>query len=123
MLRKFDSNRDNRITFNEFFELYSYINEEYARFLMCDANSSGTMDAIELTNLLNGRGTRVSPQAINYIVSNVEQMLQKRITFDIFCRVNARFDYLSKSYRMMQSQYGNQPFEQYLTNNFFTEFW
>ncbi len=123
MLKKFDSNHDNRITCNEFFQLCSFINDEYNKFLIYDADSSGTIGVAELANLLSNRGLRVNQQTINYIVSHIEQMLQKRIPFDVYCRVNARFDYLSKSYRMMQSQFGNQPFEQYLINNFFTEFW
>jgi Ca2+-binding EF-hand superfamily protein len=123
ILKKFDANHDNRITFSEFVQLYSFINDEYGQFLMCDANSNGTIDVNEYTNLLNGRGVRLSPQTTNYIIGNVERMLQTRITFDVFCRIGARFENLARSYRQAQSQHANQPFEQYLVNNFFSEFW
>jgi Ca2+-binding EF-hand superfamily protein len=123
MLKKFDANNDNRISFSEFVQLYSFINDELSKFLMCGASSTGTIDINQFSNLLSSRGVRINPQTSNYIVSNVEQTLQKRITFDVFCRVSARYDYLSNAYHQMQKQFASQSFEQYLTNNFFAEFW
>lgn len=121
ILRRFDLNSDNRITFEEFNQLYAYLNDEYAKFLISDVDSNGSIDSSELANGLANRGIRINPQCVQFVVNRVQDIVQKRITFDIYCRVNARFDYLCNCYAKMR-HYPNESLEQYLTQKFFAEF-
>ena len=121
ILKRFDTNYDNRISFDEFNNFYTYLNDEYATFLMNDFNGNNSIEANELTNTLSTRfNSRLNPQTIQGIVSRIEQMLQRRITFDIFCRVNARFDILWRQY---QQTHPYMPIEQFFMQHFFDQFW
>ena len=121
VIQRFDSNRDNRISFDEFQNFYLYLNDEYATFVMNDINGNSSIEANELANTLSTRlNARLNPQTLQFIVGRVEQMLQRTISFDIFCRVNARFDILCRQYQQQRPQ---MPIDQFLMQYFFEQFW
>jgi hypothetical protein len=120
VIQRFDSNRDNRISFDEFQNFYLYLNDEYATFIMNDINGNETIEANELANTLSTRlNASLNPQTLQFILGRVEQMLQRRINFDIFCRVNARFDILCRQYRQQRPQ---MPIDQFLMQHYFDQF-
>jgi Ca2+-binding EF-hand superfamily protein len=115
ILKRFDSNNDRTITLNEFGQFFNYLNEEYEKFLIADMSGSGFIDDRELYNLLAKRGCNLNLNCIQYITQN----LGRKITFDLFCRVNARFDYLCKTYS--PARHGSS-LDNFIGQTFFQDF-
>ena len=67
LMEKYDKNRNGRITFDEFFDLFAGINAQYNEFLDVDTDFSGLIDNRELGNALIRRGYNLSPDTMNYI--------------------------------------------------------
>jgi Ca2+-binding EF-hand superfamily protein len=120
-IEKYDKNGDGDIDFNEFQELFNYLNSEFERFLTIDLDGSGTVDAHELATALKNNFNIKSDQVSNYIVNTIRSHYPNGITFDLFCRVMVRFSYLHHQYNTIQ-YYQKGSFEDYLKKTFFTQF-
>ena len=89
---------------------------------MIDTDASGAIDAPELYEALKNRKYNLSREFSDFVVNILKQRNPRGITFDLYCRVAARFDYLCESYTNIKF-YQRQPLERYLKETFFTEFW
>lgn len=118
LLEKYDQNRDNEIGFQEFHDLYMGLNVQYNEFLDIDQDSSGFIDGRELGNALRRRGYNFSQEIFDYVVNEIARRSGKRgISFDVYVRVTARFDFLRNQYS--RSPYQSVPLEKYIRDYFF----
>jgi Ca2+-binding EF-hand superfamily protein len=120
LLAKYDSNRDNEINFEEFYQLFIGINEQMNEFLDLDADSSGTIEANELNQLLKNRRLRFSGELLAFLFDGIQRTTgSPKVTFDIYVRLIARLDNLISQHKASRS---NQNLENYLKLNFFVYF-
>jgi Ca2+-binding EF-hand superfamily protein len=125
LISKYDTNGDREISFEEFFDLYNNLNEEYETFLLTDADGSGLIDLDEFTSALKNKGYFFGKNFYEHIVHEICKRTKKSgIQFDIYIRVAARFDQLCQQYNRTLN-YSNQKssLENYLKKNFFENFW
>lgn len=122
LVNKYDTNRDGEISFNEFQSLFNYLNEEYVKFLLADADGSETIDSEELEEFFKQRGHKFRKEFCNFLVNSIKSRAATGVTFDYYCRLMARFDYL-KQHHASNQYYSKMPFENYLKDAFFSEFW
>jgi Ca2+-binding EF-hand superfamily protein len=123
LISKYDTNGDREISFEEFFELFNNLNEEYETFLLTDADGSGFIDLHEFTEALKGKGYFFSHKFYEYIVNEIcKRTKNPGIPFDIYIRVAARFDQLSRQYNLTLF-YQKNSLENFLKKNFFDDFW
>jgi hypothetical protein len=115
-------NGDAAIDFEEFFELFIYLNDQLEIFLLMDSDGNGLIDSNEFEKGLNKAGYKFSKQFFQFIANEIKHRTGKQgITFDNYIRIQARFDYLSKSYKDTP-YYQNHPLESYLKNTIFYNF-
>jgi Ca2+-binding EF-hand superfamily protein len=69
LIAKYDVNGDKEISFEEYFDLFNNLNEEYENFLMMDADGSGTIDQAEFTDALLRKGHEFSHEFFKFIKS------------------------------------------------------
>ncbi len=138
LLQKYDQNHDNEISFDEFFNLFIGINDQFNEFLDIDVDFSGTIDSNELAMSLNKKNYNLSRQFFNYLCEELSKRTRKNaITFDMYVRVIARIDSLRKQYFQMNNHAGSNHFhnsndyrsvadqrsmEHFIANNFFLNF-
>lgn len=122
ILEKFDFNIDGQICFEEFKQVFSYLNQQYEVFLTIDEDGSGVIDAVELHQGLVSRNYQLSPGFSEFVVNELRKRNYRGITFDFYCRVSARFDYLCEAYANSKF-YQRQPLEKYMRDAFFNQFW
>lgn len=125
LLRKYDSNNDNEINFNEFFQLFNEINVKFNEFLDIDLDFSGSVDSRELANALSRKGYNFSQDFFNYLFYELSQKTGKQaITFDIYLRVLSRIEQMSRDFKNMPQNRNNPnvhpgQFEQFVRQYFF----
>jgi Ca2+-binding EF-hand superfamily protein len=129
LVNKYNMNQCDQIDFETFKHLFHFLNEEYERFVAADLDGSGTIDSDKLASFVRKRGydqydrnfCNFIIQTINYYIGGVG------ISFDYFCRIMARLDYLTQSYDFElsanQSYERSYPLRAYVQNNFFNGFW
>jgi Ca2+-binding EF-hand superfamily protein len=118
LIEKYDNDRDNQISFQEFYDLFQHLNAQYNEFLDFDADSSGFIDGRELANVLRRKGYSFSPDLFNYIVNEISRRSGKNgINFDTYVRVIARFDFLRSAYNRSPNM--GVPLEKYVRDSFF----
>jgi Ca2+-binding EF-hand superfamily protein len=123
LLQKYDTNGDKQISFEEFYDLFLHLNEEYENFLLMDEDGSGEIDFNELSNALEKKGYSLSEQFYKFIINEMQRNTgHSGIKFDNYIRIAARFDYLCKYYRK-SSLFQKYPMETYLRSSFFENFW
>lgn len=122
ILEKFDYNFDGQIGFDEFKQVFSYLNQQFEAFLMIDKDGSGAIDADEFYQALVQRNYQLSRGFADYIVNELRRHNTRGITFDFYCRISARFDYLCGEYSNSKF-YQRQPLEKYMRDTFFNHFW
>jgi Ca2+-binding EF-hand superfamily protein len=107
--------------------LFSFINEEYSRFLLADEDCSQTIDSVELENFIQERGFNIAKNICSFIVESIKTQTGNGVSFDYFCRIMARFYHLIGSYNFQigleESINDSISLDVYLQNNFFEEFW
>ena len=118
-MEKYDKNRNGQIQFDEFYDLFAGINQQFNDFLDMDRDSSGFIDGRELTAALHRRGfTDLSPDLFNYIVYELSRRNGvSGINFDLYVRTIARLDYLRAQY--YRNPYNSVPFDQFVRQSFF----
>lgn len=123
LISKYDTNMDREISFDEFFDLFNNLNQEYETFLLTDSDGSGFIDLHEFTEALKGKGYFFSRGFYEYIVNKIcKRTKQHGIQFDIYIRVAARFDQLCAQYNHTLF-FQKNSLENYLKENFFDDFW
>ncbi len=127
LLSKYDGNHDNEIDFDEFYHLFVGVTEQFNEFLDIDRDSSGFIDSAELSEAMRSRGFSFSPNLYNYLVQEVSRIYNKQngISFDLYVRIIARFDYLKQRFAQLDpatksSQYRN-GLENFVGRNFFSQ--
>ncbi len=120
---KYDRNRDGEIDFDGFYDLYTYLNDEYCTFLGMDKDGSGTLDADELCQLFSSRGFNFKSDFFKFIEQTMRETNKNGITFDNYCRLVARFDYLNNLYITTPRYQTSYTLETYLKKTFFFNFW
>lgn len=128
LLKKFDQNNDDEISFEEFYNLFIGINNQYNDFLDIDVDFSGTIDSVELATVLRKKNCNFSQNFFNYFIEELAKRTGKNsISFDMYVRVIARIDYLRQQFnqeRNKNAQNGDQSknIEYYIANQFFSNF-
>ncbi len=124
LISRYDKNGDMEINFDEFFDLFCNINEEYESFLIMDKDSSGYVNCDEFSLAMNSKGYNFSPKFFKFIVGEIGKHSNSRgMKFDNYIRAMARFDYLCEYYRKTPYFHNNHNLESYLKNTFFQDFW
>ena len=127
IVNKYDTNHDGEINFEEFQNLFSFINEEYSRFLSADEDGSQTIEPDELEHFIEERGYKIEKTFYNFIVESIKVKTGKGISFDYFCRIMARFDQLIDFYNfeLAPAELDDDPIplDVYLKSSFFEGFW
>ena len=124
LISRYDMNGDKQIDFEEFFDLFSSLNDEFETFLMIDSDGSGLIDLQEFREALRNKGYNFSDQFYQYIVNEICSKTRKNgIQFDNYIRVAARFDYLCSFYNNTPYFKSNHTLESYLRKTFFQDFW
>jgi hypothetical protein len=117
-------NGDKQISFDEFFDLFNCINEEYEAFLMIDSDGSGLIDLYEFKSALRNKGYNFSDMFFQYLMNEICAKTKKNgIQFDNYVRVAARFDYLCNFYQNTPYFQKSHSLEDYLGKTFFQDFW
>ena len=127
LLNKFDSNHDNEINFDEFYNLFVSVTNQYNEFLDIDRDSSGYIDAHELGESMRQKGFSFTSNFYQYLCGEIGKIYMRPnngITFDLYVRIKARFDYLKEKFARInnfarQSQYNNS-LEKFMGHNFFS---
>jgi Ca2+-binding EF-hand superfamily protein len=127
LLSKYDNDHDNEINFEEFYHLFVGVTEQFNEFLDIDRDSSGFIDSIELNEAMRRRGFSCSPNLYSYLCHEITRMYNKQrgISFDLYVRIIARFDYLKQRFALLDpvtksSHFGNN-FEIFVSKNFFSQ--
>ena len=122
LVNKYDTNHDGEINFHEFESLFNYLNEEYFKFLLADSDGSQTIESEELEGFLKQRGFKFQKKFYDFIINSIKSRNRNGVTFDYYCRLMARFDFLVKQHANVP-YYKSIPLEVYLKDAFFSEFW
>ncbi len=123
LLQKYDQNNDDEISFEEFYNLFVGINNQYIEFLDIDVDFSGSIDSNELANALNKKGYNFSPNFYTFITDELSKRTRKRtITFDMYVRILARMDFLRHHFNTSSQINRSKNFEHFIANNFFHRF-
>jgi Ca2+-binding EF-hand superfamily protein len=123
LMSKYDTNGDREISFEEFYDLFSNLNEEFESFLLMDSDGSGSIDLEEFANALKQKGYNFSRSFFQGIMEEIDKKTgHNGIRFDNYIRVAARFDFLCQSYRKTP-YFQKESLEVYLKKTFFQDFW
>ena len=123
IISKYDKNGDGEISFDEFYNLFLTLNEEFENFLMMDADGSGEIDQDEFMSAMKNKGFTLTKKFYQFIFEEIYRHTRsKGIKFDNFIRMTARFDYL-RDYYNKTTYFHKFPLESYLKNTFFQDFW
>jgi Ca2+-binding EF-hand superfamily protein len=126
LLSQFDKNNDNEISFQEFNDLFSCINEQYNEFLDIDLDSSGYIDNNELEIALRNKGFKMSSKFYYDLVNEIiKRNRLNGISFDIFVRIISRFTQLKNEYKLSNNykdNYDSQYIEKFYRDKFFLKF-
>ena len=127
LVNKYDTNHDGEISFEEFGSLFNFLNEEYFKFVMADRDGSETIDSEELREFLEQRGYEFDTNFCTFVVETIKINTENDISFDFFCRIMARFDYLTDLYNRdlisTKPTCSLIPLQLYVRDSFFNEFW
>lgn len=119
LIEKYDKDRDNQISFQEFNDLFVQLNAQLNEFYDFDSDNSGSIDGRELGNILRRKGYNFSPDLFNYVVSEISRRSGKNgVNFDTYVRVIARFDFL-RAQHSANPQLRSVPLEKYIRDTFF----
>ena len=123
LYEKYDRNKDGEIDFDGFYDMYVYLNNEYFTFLNMDKDGNGVVDAGELYESFLKRGYKFKREFFNYIENTMRETNKNGITFDNYCRLAARFDYLVNIFTNTPRYQASHTLESYLKKTFFFNFW
>ena len=120
LIHKYDSNRDERVNFNEFYGLFVDINNQYNEFLDIDADCSGSIDARELAAALQRKRYPLSAAFYDRLVAMIAERTRSRaLSFDLYVRVIARLDFLL---RVCRERGNDRNMEAFILHEFLVHF-
>lgn len=123
LVSKYDKNGDREIDFNEFYDLFVNLSDEYEAFLMMDSDDSGSIDIDEFSAALDKKGYEFTSDFYRMIMREIERKTNfANIRFDNYIRVAARFDFLTNTYKKTP-YFHKESLQSYLTKTFFLDFW
>lgn len=123
LIEKYDSDSDLEISFNEFYNLFIGLTNQFNEFLDYDQDFSGTIEANELCALLNNKGFCLTKSFYDFLFSSLLARIgSSNITFDIYVRVLARLEFLCNEYAAKNQNSNNYNLENYIKNYFFHKF-
>jgi len=73
LITKYDKNGDREISFEEFYDLYINLNEEYENFLLTDSDGSGFIDPDEFSITMSKKGYQFSNKFYKFIVDEISK--------------------------------------------------
>ena len=121
LMEKYDKNHDKTISYDEFRDLFVYLNNEYEKFICLDEDGSGEINSLELIHCLAERANyTLSDDFKNFIKKQLEENYRKKLTFDHYCQLVIKFDNLKRSF---ENSSKHQPFDHFLKFNLFKNFW
>ncbi len=122
LLKKYDRDGDNEIDFDEFYNLFVGVNNQYNEFLDYDQDFSGTIDSNELTNSLKRKGYNLNSNFIESLIREVNRYSggKNAVSFDLYVRIIARIDHLRSIFN--QHKHDRSNFENFIKEKFFMEF-
>jgi len=86
-ISKYDKNGDREISFEEFFNLYNYLNEEFENFLLTDSDGSGLIDPNEFRDSMLKKGYQFNNNFFEFIVDEIRKKTGNYgIKFDDYIR-------------------------------------
>jgi len=115
MICMLDRDFSGKMGFNEFKELWGALNQWKNTFLMYDRDRSGTIDPTELHQAISSWGYRLSPQALNIIVTRYA--INNQIKFDDFISAAIRLRLLTDHFRRRdttQTGYSNFGYDDFI---------
>ncbi len=120
LLNKYDSDRDYKISFEEFNNLFIGINSQYNEFLDIDQDFSGSIEMSEMKSYFRTKGFNFPDRFYIFLIDSIASRTGSRsINFDIYLKLRARFDQLNAEY---QRNRVNDDKETYFGRNFFQKF-
>lgn len=124
LIARYDKNGDRMISFNQFFDLYCNLNNEFESFLMMDKAGNGYINKDEFSEAMINKRYNFSRKFFKFIVDEIGKHSSCNIIkFDNFIRAMARFDYLTDCYNKTPFFHNKHSLESYLKNTFFQDFW
>ncbi len=121
LMEKYDKNQDKTISSAEFKDLFFYLNNEYEKFIMNDEDGNGSIDSDELIKcLIKHSSYTLNDDFKNFVRSELKENNKYKITFDHYCRLIIKFDYLKNNFENSSKK---EPFQQYLKRTLFHNFW
>lgn len=97
LITMFDRDNSGTVDFNEFQQMYGFINQWRAAFQMYDRDNSQAIDSHELGQALTQMGYRFSPPTIETICRKFAAPGTRQITFDNFIVACVRLNNLTSS--------------------------
>jgi len=123
LITLFDMDNSGTIDFNEFQQLYGFINQWRAAFQMYDRDNSQAIDCHELGQALLQMGYRLSPPTVNVICRKFGTVGSGQITFDNFIVACVRLNKLTNAFKSRdqggigQATFGYEDFLQLVVFN------
>ena len=103
--------------------LFIGFNNQYNEFLDYDKDFSGSIDSIELTQLLANKGFNLNRHFIDSLMNEVTKNTGRSnsVSFDLYVRIVARIDHLRSCFNQNHLN-RRENFQNFLAQNFFLEF-
>lgn len=121
MICMLDRDYSGKMGFNEFKELWAALNQWKNTFMQYDRDRSGTVDPNELHAAISSWGYRLSPQALNIIVTRYA--VNSQIKFDDFISAAIRIRLLTDHFRrrdQSQTGYANFAYDDFIQVTMFS---
>lgn len=123
LITLFDRDNSGTIDFNEFQQLYGFINQWRAAFQMYDRDNSQAIDGHELAQALVQMGYRLSPPTVNALCHKFATPGTMQITFDNFIVACVRLNKITNAFKSRdqsgvgQATFGYEDFLQLVVNS------
>ncbi|KAM0804103.1 hypothetical protein BDR22DRAFT_818269 [Usnea florida] len=118
MIRMFDTDKDGKISFEEFCGLWGFLAAWRALFDRFDEDGSGYISFDEYTKALVAFGYRLSSTFVNLLYTTYDKSREDRMSFDLFvqsCIILKRMTDVFKQYDDDRDGYITLSFEEFLT--------
>ncbi|CAG2171685.1 unnamed protein product [Oppiella nova] len=118
MIGMFDRDHSGTINFEEFSQLWRYVNDWLNCFRSFDTDNSGSIDQQELKQALTTFGYRLSDQFYHILMRKFDRDSKGAINFDDFIQLCVQLQSLTTSFRVHDQDMDgwiNISYEQFLT--------
>ncbi|XP_054152963.1 programmed cell death protein 6-like isoform X2 [Oppia nitens] len=118
MIGMFDKDNSGTINFEEFAQLWRYVNDWLNCFRSFDRDNSGSIDQNELKQALTTFGYRLTDQFYNILMRKFDRETKGSINFDDFIQLCVQLQSLTSAFRVHDQDMDgwiNISYEQFLT--------